>query len=87
MKHGRKGKPHPRHIRCDETLRRLEWGKADRAKSVGGGAGMREEKGIALEDVDEFLPGLATPIARRSGKGKEVGERRAIPVAWVSYQC
>ena len=27
LKHGRKGKPHPRHVRVGPTLRRLEWSK------------------------------------------------------------
>ena len=52
LKHGRKGKPHARHVRCDDTLRRLEWAKADRGKAAaGGGGGVREDKGIAIEEV------------------------------------
>ena len=52
---------------------RLEWGKTNPFKNVvgvGGGGGSREDKGIAFEEIEEILPGLTTPIARRSGKGK-----------------
>lgn len=72
LKHGRKGKPHARLVRCDATLRRLEWVKLDRGKSGAIGPNVREEKGIAVEEIDQILPGLGTPIARRSGKGREV---------------
>ena len=69
LKHGRKGKPHARHIRCDETLRYLEWGRSQPGgNKLGGGS---DEKSLPVEDISEIVEGLATPVARRSGKGEE----------------
>jgi len=38
VKHGRKGAPHRRHVRCSRDLQRLEWSKAGEAASSSVGA-------------------------------------------------
>ena len=68
-KHGRKGKPHPRHVRVSQSLRRLEWGKP--AALVGRGGGDDEKRSVDVGEISEIVPGVATEVARRSGKGKE----------------
>ena len=59
VKHGRKGKPHPRHIRCDLSLRRLEWGASAVAPA---------EKCLLADEVVAITPGLTTDVARRGAK-------------------
>lgn len=62
LKHGRKGKPHPRHVRC--TGSRLEWSRPDEK-------GRGYDKGIPLLAIDAIVGGLATDVAKRAGKGRE----------------
>jgi hypothetical protein len=71
LKHGRKGKPHPRHVRCTPT--RLEWGRADTIRGGsgsggGGGGGGGGVKHMPLQEINAIEVGLATDVARRSGK-------------------
>ena len=63
IKHGRKGKPHPRHVRCTST--RLEWSRPGDDKGRG------YDKGIAVLSIDAIEGGLATDVARRNGRGKD----------------
>ena len=61
LKHGRKGKPHPRHVRC--VTNRLEWGRPDEK-------GRGYEKGMLIHEIRSVEGGLASETARRSGKGR-----------------
>ena len=63
LKHGRKGKPHARHVRC--TGMRLEWGRADER----GGRGY--DKFLPLHEIESIHDGIATDVARRLGKGRD----------------
>eukprot|EP00965_Chrysotila_dentata_P110194 3641570-Pleurochrysis_carterae.AAC.1 len=65
LKHGRKGKPHSRHVKCTANLLRLEWGRA----AVGGSAA-HADKGMGVDEIIAIEPGLTTDVAKRSGKGK-----------------
>ena len=69
LKHGRKGKPHPRRVRVGRTGRRLEWGRA--AGAAGADTDARADKGIDVETIVDILPGCVTDISRRGGRGRE----------------
>ena len=57
-KHGRKGKPHPRHVRCVGA--RIEWARADEQQRHG-----RYEKAISVDEIETIQGGMATDVARR----------------------
>ena len=62
LKHGRKGKPHPRHVRCVDG--RLEWGRP-------GEHADRSAKCISCAEIETIQGGVATDVARRSGRGRD----------------
>jgi len=62
LKHGRKGKPHARHVRASKDLLRLEWGRSAQSS--------KDEKSLAVDEIVAIECGLQTEVARRSGKGK-----------------
>ena len=85
-KHGRKGKPHPRHVRVAQSLRRLEWSKPGLGASgglggggggYGGGGGVSvygggddEKRSLDVGEISEIVPGIATEVARRGGTNR-----------------
>ena len=56
LKHGRKGKPHPRRVRVGRTGRRLELGRA--AGAAGADTDARADKGIDVETIVDILAGV-----------------------------
>ena len=56
LKHGRKGKPHPRHIRC--VGQRLEWGNPSQK-------GRGYDKGMALQEITLIEGGLVTEVTKK----------------------
>ena len=59
LKHGRRGKPHPRHVRCDVSLRQLEWGASALEKA---------DKALEITDILSVEPGLVTEVAHKAAK-------------------
>ena len=60
QKHGRMGKPHPRHVRVLPSLRRLEWSKA----GAGGGDSMVKVPSWRGRGTPRRPPQLTVPASR-----------------------
>ncbi|KAF4321413.1 hypothetical protein BBO99_00004846 [Phytophthora kernoviae] len=68
VKHGRRGRPHPRLIFTDLEFKRVFWQKAmGPADRVGKGKHARLEQSIALIDVIQVTRGMKTTVLKRSG--------------------
>ncbi|KAL4111278.1 hypothetical protein PRIC1_002959 [Phytophthora ramorum] len=68
VKHGRRGRPHPRLIFADLDFRRVFWQKAmSAADRVGKGKHARLEQSVVLNDVIQVARGMKTAVLKRSG--------------------
>ncbi|CEG39125.1 adenylate kinase 2 [Plasmopara halstedii] len=68
VKHGRRGRPHPRLIYTDLGFKRVFWQKAmNPADRVGKGKHARMEQSIVLSDVIQITRGMKTAVLKRSG--------------------
>ncbi|KAF4321563.1 hypothetical protein BBO99_00004606 [Phytophthora kernoviae] len=68
VKHGRRGRPHPRLIFTDLELKRIFWQKAMGTKDrVGKGKHARLEQSVVLNDVIQITRGMKTSVLKRSG--------------------
>ncbi|KAG7398605.1 hypothetical protein PHYBOEH_010760 [Phytophthora boehmeriae] len=68
VKHGRRGRPHPRLIFTDLEFKRVFWQKAMApADRVGKGKYARLDQSIALVDVIQVTRGMKTAVLKRSG--------------------
>uniref|UniRef100_A0A7S2CKN4 PH domain-containing protein n=1 Tax=Haptolina brevifila TaxID=156173 RepID=A0A7S2CKN4_9EUKA len=76
LKHGRKGKPHPRHVRCVRD--RLEWSRPEYSRPDG----KSYEKAILCGEIMTIRGGAATDVAKRLGKGRD--EERILCVTATS---
>ncbi|KAG3028139.1 hypothetical protein PC121_g2165 [Phytophthora cactorum] len=68
VKHGRRGRPHPRLIFTDLGFKRVFWQKAmGPADRVGKGKHARLEQSVVLGDVIQVARGMKTTVLKRSG--------------------
>ncbi|GMF12102.1 unnamed protein product [Phytophthora lilii] len=68
VKHGRRGRPHPRLIFTDLSFKRVFWQKAmGAADRVGKGKHARLEQSVVLGDVIQVARGMKTAVLKRSG--------------------
>ncbi|GMF46915.1 unnamed protein product [Phytophthora fragariaefolia] len=68
VKHGRRGRPHPRLIFTDLDFKRVFWQKAmGPADRVGKGKYARLEQSVVLADVIQVARGMKTAVLKRSG--------------------
>ncbi|ETI42446.1 hypothetical protein F443_12400 [Phytophthora nicotianae P1569] len=68
VKHGRRGRPHPRLIFTDLNFKRVFWQKAmGPADRVGKGKHARLEQSVVLADVIQVARGMKTAVLKRSG--------------------
>ncbi|KAK1943525.1 Adenylate kinase 5 [Phytophthora citrophthora] len=68
VKHGRRGRPHPRLIFTDLGFKRVFWQKAMKpADRVGKGKHARLEQSVMLSDVIQVARGMKTAVLKRSG--------------------
>lgn len=68
VKHGRRGRPHPRLIFTDLEFKRVFWQKAmGPADRVGKGKHARLEQSIVVGDVIQVARGMKTDVLKRSG--------------------
>ncbi|KAE9129742.1 hypothetical protein PF005_g4736 [Phytophthora fragariae] len=68
VKHGRRGRPHPRFIFTDLDFKRVFWQKAmGAADRVGKGKRARLEQSVVLGDVVQVARGMKTAVLKRSG--------------------
>ncbi|EGZ13263.1 hypothetical protein PHYSODRAFT_514445 [Phytophthora sojae] len=68
VKHGRRGRPHPRLIFTDLDFKRVFWQKAmGAADRVGKGKHARLEQSVVLGDVIQVARGMKTAVLKRSG--------------------
>ncbi|KAE8993146.1 hypothetical protein PR003_g20965 [Phytophthora rubi] len=68
VKHGRRGRPHPRFIFTDLDFKRVFWQKAmGAADRVGKGKHARLEQSVLLGDVIQVARGMKTAVLKRSG--------------------
>lgn len=68
VKHGRRGRPHPRLIFTDLGFKRVFWQKAMKpADRVGKGKHARMEQSTLLSDVIQVARGIKTAVLKRSG--------------------
>jgi len=68
VKHGRRGRPHPRLIFTDLGFKRVFWQKAlGAADRVGKGKHARLEQSVTLSDVIQVARGMKTSVLKRSG--------------------
>ncbi|KAL3663163.1 hypothetical protein V7S43_011573 [Phytophthora oleae] len=68
VKHGRRGRPHPRLIFTDLGFKRVFWQKAmGPADRVDKGKHARLEQSVVLSDVIQVARGMKTAVLKRSG--------------------
>lgn len=72
LKHGRRGKPHPRHVRCDPALQRLEWAASALAPA---------DKFVEVEEITAIEAEPATDVARKAAKGGKAADSHFLSIA------
>eukprot|EP00962_Isochrysis_galbana_P013877 scaffold3946_cov118-Isochrysis_galbana.AAC.1 len=72
LKHGRRGKPHPRHVRCDPALQRLEWAASALAPA---------DKFIEVEEITAIEAEPASDMARKAAKGGKAADGHFLSIA------